>query len=124
MASRGAQRGIYKLAPDGPFLMGATREIHLLNFFQPLLLTSMDINGIAGAILSSKGLTFFTFATTFIVTSIIWTVLKQIFFKNPNEPPVVFHWVPVIGSTVTYGIDPYKFYFDCQAKVSLSSSDE
>ena len=84
----------------------------------------MDINGIAGGILSSKGLTFFTFATTFITTSILWTVLKQIFFKNPNEPPVVFHWIPIIGSTVTYGIDPYKFYFDCQAKVSLRSADE
>ncbi|CAO1599009.1 Lanosterol 14-alpha-demethylase [Xanthoria calcicola] len=76
----------------------------------------MDINAVAGSILSSKGLTVFTFATTFITVSILWTVFKQIFFKNPNEPPVVFHWVPIIGSTVTYGIDPYKFYFACQAK--------
>ncbi len=78
----------------------------------------MDLNGVAGGILSSKGLTAFTFATTFITVSIVWTVLKQILCKNPNEPPVVFHLVPIIGSTVTYGIDPYKFYFDCQAKVS------
>lgn len=78
----------------------------------------MDLNGVAANILSSKGLTVFTFATTFITVSILWTVFKQIFFKNPNEPPVVFHRVPIIGSTITYGIDPYKFYFDCQAKVS------
>ena len=45
------------------------------------------------------------------------TVLQQVLFKNPNEPPVVFHWLPVIGSTVTYGIDPFKFFFDCQRKV-------
>lgn len=84
----------------------------------------MDINAVAGSILSSKGLTVFTFATTFITVSILWTVLKQIFFKNPNEPPVVFHWVPIIGSTVTYGIDPYKFYFACQAKVNIHLCDE
>ena len=48
---------------------------------------------------------------------IITTIAQQILFKNPNEPPVVFHWLPVIGSTVTYGIDPFKFFFDCQAKV-------
>ena len=30
---------------------------------------------------------------------------------------MVFHWLPVIGSTVIYGIDPFKFFFDCQAKV-------
>lgn len=53
----------------------------------------------------------------FIVLSIVANVLKQLLFKNPNEPPIVFHWVPIIGSTVTYGIDPYKFFFDNKAKV-------
>ncbi len=37
-----------------------------------------------------------------------------------NEPPVVFHWVPIISSTITYGMDPYRFFFDCKAKVGLS----
>ena len=54
---------------------------------------------------------------TLTVVAILTTVLQQIIFKNPNEPPVVFHWLPVIGSTVTYGIDPFKFFFDCQKKV-------
>ena len=52
-----------------------------------------------------------------ISIAILTTVLQQVLFKNPNEPPVVFHWLPVIGSTVTYGIDPFKFFFDCQRKV-------
>jgi sterol 14-demethylase len=52
-----------------------------------------------------------------LVVAVILNVLKQVLFKNPNEPPVVFHWFPVIGSTITYGIDPYKFFFDCRAKV-------
>jgi hypothetical protein len=29
---------------------------------------------------------------------------------------VVFHIFPVIGSTVQYGMDAYKFFFDCWAK--------
>jgi len=54
----------------------------------------------------------------FLVLAIVLNVLNQLLFKNPNEPPVVFHWLPVIGSTVTYGIDPYRFFFENKAKVS------
>lgn len=54
----------------------------------------------------------------FIFISIVLNVLNQILFKNPNEPPVVFHWLPLIGSTVTYGMDPPQFFRDMQAKVS------
>nr|O14442.2 RecName: Full=Eburicol 14-alpha-demethylase; AltName: Full=CYPLI; AltName: Full=Cytochrome P450 51; AltName: Full=Cytochrome P450-14DM; AltName: Full=Cytochrome P450-LIA1; AltName: Full=Sterol 14-alpha demethylase [Erysiphe necator]AAC49811.2 eburicol C14-alpha-demethylase [Erysiphe necator]AAC49812.2 eburicol 14-alpha-demethylase [Erysiphe necator]ABR53729.1 cytochrome P450 sterol 14-alpha demethylase [Erysiphe necator]AIT52080.1 cytochrome P450 sterol 14-alpha demethylase [Erysiphe necator len=61
----------------------------------------------------------------FMVTSIAFSiillavglnVLSQLLFRRPYEPPVVFHWFPIIGSTISYGIDPYKFYFDCRAK--------
>lgn len=55
----------------------------------------------------------------FIVLSVVLNVLNQVLFANPNEPPVVFHWFPIIGSTVTYGIDPYKFFFNCKEKVCL-----
>ncbi|KAL6717792.1 Lanosterol 14-alpha-demethylase [Lecanora helva] len=41
-------------------------------------------------------------------------VLYQVFFQSPNEPPVVFHWIPFVGSTVTYGIEPFKFFAKCQ----------
>lgn len=47
---------------------------------------------------------------------ILLNVVQQIFFKNPNEPPVVFHLVPWFGSTVTYGIDPPKFLKANRAK--------
>lgn len=53
----------------------------------------------------------------FLVLAVVLNVLNQLLFKNPNEPPVVFHWLPIIGSTVTYGMDPYRFFFDCRAKV-------
>ena len=52
-----------------------------------------------------------------LAIAVLTTVLQQTLFQNPNEPPVVFHWLPLIGSTVTYGIDPFKFFFNCQAKV-------
>ncbi|KAM0341350.1 hypothetical protein ACHAPU_010093 [Fusarium lateritium] len=52
----------------------------------------------------------------FVVLSILFNVLSQLLFKNPNEPPVVFHWLPFIGSTVTYGMDPPKFFKENRAK--------
>lgn len=50
--------------------------------------------------------------------AIVLNVLQQLLFKNPKEPPLVFHWVPFIGSTIWYGMDPYHFFFACQEKVS------
>jgi len=56
-------------------------------------------------------------AFSVIVLAIVLNVLNQLLFKDPNEPPLVFHWVPFFGSTITYGIDPYKFFFSCREKV-------
>ncbi|KAL4781155.1 cytochrome P450 [Aspergillus varians] len=53
---------------------------------------------------------------SFLVVAVVANVLRQILFKSPNEPPVVFHWFPFVGSTISYGIDPYKFFFECRAK--------
>lgn len=53
----------------------------------------------------------------FVALAILLNVLNQLLFRNPNEPPVVFHLIPFIGSTITYGIDPYKFFFSCREKV-------
>ncbi|KOS16827.1 Eburicol 14-alpha-demethylase [Escovopsis weberi] len=51
-----------------------------------------------------------------VLLSVVVNVAQQVLFKNPNEPPVVFHWFPVIGSTVSYGIDPVKFFHENRAK--------
>jgi sterol 14-demethylase len=53
----------------------------------------------------------------FIALSVALNVASQILFKNPNEPPLVFHWFPFIGSTVTYGMDPPTFFKENRAKV-------
>ncbi|KAI9781430.1 MAG: Sterol 14-alpha demethylase [Geoglossum umbratile] len=52
----------------------------------------------------------------FAVLLVVLNVLRQLLFRNPNEPPVVFHWVPFVGSTISYGIDPYRFFFSCREK--------
>ncbi|KZF26892.1 cytochrome P450 [Xylona heveae TC161] len=55
-------------------------------------------------------------ASAFIVLSIVLNVLNQLLFKDPNTPPLVFHWIPFIGSTVTYGMEPIKFFQSNRAK--------
>ena len=57
---------------------------------------------------------------SFCVLAIVLNVLNQLLFKDPNQPPVVFHWLPVFGSTIVYGIDPYKFFFSCRERVECT----
>ncbi|KAF4629507.1 hypothetical protein G7Y89_g8639 [Cudoniella acicularis] len=52
----------------------------------------------------------------FISISIVIHIVKQIVFSNKDEPPLVFSWLPLIGSTIEYGTHPYKFYFKYQKK--------
>ncbi|KAL4886983.1 cytochrome P450 [Aspergillus karnatakaensis] len=56
------------------------------------------------------------YALVGIFVAIIWNVLRQLLFRNKNEPPEVFHLVPFVGSTITYGMNPYKFFFSCREK--------
>lgn len=57
-----------------------------------------------------------------IAISVVVHVLKQLLIVNPNEPPMVFSWFPIIGSTITYGMDPPKFFKEQQAKVRETSA--
>jgi len=60
----------------------------------------------------------------FITLSVLVNVAQQLLFKNPNEPPVVFHLFPVIGSTITYGMDPPRFFVENRAKVSSAPASQ
>ena len=73
-------------------------------------------------IVSSSSTRFLIFLTViaFLCLSVVLNVLGQALYKNPHEPPVVFHWVPFIGSTIAYGIDPYKFFFKNLEKVCVT----
>ncbi|KAF8920363.1 cytochrome P450 51 [Mucidula mucida] len=51
------------------------------------------------------------------VLTIVLNVLQQLILpKDPTKPPLVFHWLPFIGSGVQYGHDPLNFFFNCQKK--------
>ncbi|KIW01684.1 uncharacterized protein PV09_06865 [Verruconis gallopava] len=52
----------------------------------------------------------------FLTVTVVLNVLKQLLWKNPTEPPMVFHLFPLIGSTITYGMDPVKFFHKNKAK--------
>ncbi|KZT42137.1 cytochrome P450 [Sistotremastrum suecicum HHB10207 ss-3] len=43
----------------------------------------------------------------------LWQVVSP---KDPNVPPVVFHWIPIFGSAAQYGHDPINFFFKCREK--------
>lgn len=58
-----------------------------------------------------------------LTATIIGNMLRQLLQRSPHEPPLVFHWIPIIGSTVAYGIDPFRFFLKCKAKVDLPDSD-
>ena len=86
----------------------------LASVFEPLRDLSANTSTI---VVTGAGL------VSLILVTVVLNVLRQLLFKNPNEPPVVFHWVPFIGSTISYGIDPYKFFFNCRKKVSRRCLD-
>ena len=72
---------------------------------------------------SSTGAVLAALTLSLIVLAIVLNVLHQLVFRNPSDPPLVFHWVPFFGSTITYGIDPYHFFFRSREKVfSLCAS--
>jgi len=49
-----------------------------------------------------------------------WSDHAQYWPRDKSLPPMVFHYFPWVGSTVSYGMDPYKFLFACREKVGLS----
>lgn len=59
---------------------------------------------------------FSAYALVGVVATILLNVASQILFRNKNEPPMVFHWLPFVGSTINYGMNPYKFFFSCREK--------
>lgn len=62
------------------------------------------------------------YALVAFVAAILLNVAYQLLFRvlNRTRPPLVFHWIPFLGSTVSYGMDPYKFFFACREKVRCS----
>ncbi|KAH6658926.1 cytochrome P450 51 [Truncatella angustata] len=50
------------------------------------------------------------------LAAILFNALWQKLPRSKSEPPVVFHWFPFIGSAISYGTDPVKFYRQCRER--------
>ncbi|THU77363.1 cytochrome P450 [Dendrothele bispora CBS 962.96] len=51
------------------------------------------------------------------IVVIVVNVLRQLLVpRRKSDIPVVFHWLPIIGSAIEYGNNPLKFFLSCQEK--------
>jgi len=48
-----------------------------------------------------------------LLLNALWQSIKP---KDRSLPPVVFHWIPFVGSAIAYGNDPINFLFRCREK--------
>ncbi|GLB40347.1 putative cytochrome P450 family protein [Lyophyllum shimeji] len=48
-----------------------------------------------------------------IVLNALWQVVAP---RKATDPPVIFHWLPIIGSAISYGNDPLNFFFSAREK--------
>lgn len=64
-------------------------------------------------------------ASGLTLASVTLNVLAQLCLPaSPSSPPLVFHWFPILGSAVSYGTDPYKFFETNRAKVICASGED
>ncbi|KAG5646950.1 hypothetical protein DXG03_001673 [Asterophora parasitica] len=54
--------------------------------------------------------------TTPIILILLNALSQVIIPRRANEPPVIFHWLPIIGSAISYGNDPLNFFFAAREK--------
>ncbi|KAI0671481.1 cytochrome P450 [Trametes maxima] len=48
--------------------------------------------------------------------SIVLNALWQLLPRDKSQPPVVWHWIPFLGSAPAYGRDPVAFFRECREK--------
>ena len=52
-----------------------------------------------------------------ISTPFIYSITWQFLYSLRNDRvPLVFYWIPWVGSATTYGMQPYEFFDKCRAK--------
>ncbi|RUS17280.1 lanosterol 14-alpha demethylase [Endogone sp. FLAS-F59071] len=57
------------------------------------------------------------YLVVFVALAIVFNALGQVLIKpDPRYPPMVFYWLPYIGSAISFGANPIKFMQDCQKK--------
>ncbi|GAA5856096.1 hypothetical protein JCM9279_002364 [Rhodotorula babjevae] len=55
----------------------------------------------------------FAFGLSAVVLNVAYQLLAP---RDPTRPPTVFHFVPVLGCAVSYGMDPLGFLDDCRRR--------
>ncbi|KAG6900602.1 hypothetical protein C0993_007825 [Termitomyces sp. T159_Od127] len=54
-----------------------------------------------------------------VVLNVLWQLIVP---RRATDPPVIFHWLPYVGSAIQYGNDPMSFFFSCREKASLRAN--
>lgn len=50
-----------------------------------------------------------------VVAPVLYNVVWQLLYSlRKDRAPLVFHWIPWVGSAVEYGMDPYAFFEKCR----------
>lgn len=51
------------------------------------------------------------------VAPFLYTIVWQFLYSlRSDRPPMVFYWIPWVGSAIPYGRRPYEFFAECQEK--------
>ncbi|KAL8286891.1 hypothetical protein RQP46_003897 [Phenoliferia psychrophenolica] len=66
--------------------------------------------------LVTAGIGFVGFVAVALGIVFLNVVQQLVLPRDPTRPPVVFHYVPIIGCAVSYGMDPIAFMFNCREK--------
>ncbi|TNY21133.1 cytochrome P450 [Rhodotorula diobovata] len=68
----------------------------------------------SAVVLAAKALgAFVALVVAAVVVNVAWQLVAP---RDPKRPPLVFHYVPVIGCAVSYGMDPLGFLDDCRKR--------
>src|ERR1700761_3790608 len=52
------------------------------------------------------------------ILAVLFNALWQVTVpRKASDPPLVFHWLPIVGSALWDGNDPINFFKSCQEKV-------
>ncbi|PWA03462.1 hypothetical protein BB558_000373 [Smittium angustum] len=51
-----------------------------------------------------------------LLTSIVWAQIEQLVNYDSSQPPMVWYWIPFIGSMIEFGIQPLTFMKKNRAK--------
>jgi hypothetical protein len=82
------------------------------------MLSILEYGNLLAPFINTAPIWLLVLSTTGILVTfaVLLNILRQILNFDSNEPPLVFHVLPWIGNTIEYGIDPYAFFFSCQAR--------